>query len=304
MAHFDTSPNTTLCATMAKEQDFTNYSPIIQRDAPCRPQHRSVETLYTMMAQDADYSCCRDYLCNDSSCSIDVPKEISGRRITADDRTKIVDWCYSLIDLCRLSRESVGMAMDIVDRFMSNPSRPLTNVGKRVSPSFSHQEILHNRNIYQLVAVSALYIAIKINERVIFSSDELSAVCRGMYTRESIEAMERTILHCLSWRVSAPTPLQVGSVVFELMIAEVQEANSSVMDAEWLESIQEEFTYQTEIAVRDYQLAIQRPSTLAFMALLNAIEFHRKVDCCDQEELLLKALGSILRRVKSMTSDV
>jgi hypothetical protein len=285
------------------DQDFTNYSPVIcPRDARRRPQH-SVDTLYIMMAQDVDYSC-RDYLRDDNSRGTDVPNEItatSGRKITEDDRTKIVDWCYSLIDLCQLSRESVAMAMNIVDRFMSNPRRP--PFGNGVSPSFSHQDILHDRNMYQLVAVSALYIAIKMNERVVFSSNELSAICRGIYSRESIEAMERTILHCLSWRVSAPTALQVGSVIFELIIAEVLEANVSVMDAERLESIQEELTYQTEIAVRDYQLAVQRPSTIAFMALLNAIEVDRKVNHCEQE-LLLKALGNILLHVKSLTSHV
>jgi hypothetical protein len=302
MMPFSIFPDYT-CTAMAMDQDFTHHSSVnCPSDAPLwrRSQH-SVHTLYTMMAQEVNYTC-SDYLRDDNLRSIEVPKEITdttGLTVTEDDRKKIVDWCYSLVDLCQLSRESVAMAMNIVDRFMSKPSQP--HVGNGISPSFSHQEILHDRNMYQLLAVSALYIAIKMNERVVLSSDRLSAVCRGIYTRESIEAMERTILSCLSWRVSAPTALQVGSIIFELMIAEAQEAIGSVMDAERFESIQEELTYQTEIAVRDYLLAVQRPSTVAFMAILNSIAKHRKGNRCEEEEHLLKALGNILLHVESMT---
>jgi hypothetical protein len=43
--------------------------------------------------------------------------------------------------------------------------------------------------MYQLLVVSALYIAIKINERVIFSAENLAAVSQGIYSAENIEAM-------------------------------------------------------------------------------------------------------------------
>jgi hypothetical protein len=269
-------------------------------DASSNTEH-TVDTLYVMMAQDFTKDSCCDYLHhvdNDDG----VPNEFSVigcYRITEDDRTKIVDWCYSVIDSCQLNRESVAMAMNIVDRFMSNPRRVS---GNGISPRFSRREIHHDRVKYQLLAVSALYIAIKVNERVVLSSEELAAVSRGIYSKESIEAMECTILDCLSWRVCVPTALQVGNVIFELMIAKVKEANISIMACR-IESIREELAYQTEIAVRDYQLALQRPSTVAFMAIMNAIEIERKVNDCEKE-VLFKALAEILIHVKSLTSDV
>ena len=272
-------------------------------DATCTPQH-SVDSLYTMIMQEVAYSCC-DYLYNEDN-SNEVRDEFPNgcdapicQKITKDDRSKIVDWCYDVIDLCQLDRESVAIAMNIVDRFMSNPC-PLPS--SEISPHFSHREILYDRNRYQLLVVSALYIAIKVNERVIFSSEKLAAASRGLYSKESIEAMERTILACLHWKVSVPTAFQVGYVTFELMKAKAQEAHV-VMDVRRWEFIQEELRYQTEIAVRDYQLAVQRPSTVAILAIMNAIEIDQTNNDVESY-LLFKALVEILEHVKSLTYDV
>ena len=273
-------------------------------DATCAPQH-SVDSLYTMMMQDVAYSC-SDYIYNDDNSNEvsddEKPSECAVpicQKITADDRTKIVDWCYDIIDMCQLDRESVAIAMNIVDRFMSNPCRLPSS---EISPDFSHREILYDRNKYQLLVVSALYIAIKVNERVIFSSEKLAAASRWLYSKESIEAMERTILACLHWKVSVPTAFQVGYVTFELMKAKAQEAHV-VMDVKRWEFIQEELRYQTEIAVRDYQLAVQRPSTVAILAIMNAIEIDQTNNDVESY-LLFKALVEILEHVKSLTYDV
>ncbi|KAL3822653.1 hypothetical protein ACHAXA_001806 [Cyclostephanos tholiformis] len=253
-----------------------------------------------MMAQEVSHSCC-NYLYNDDSSNNDLDeyKYLICLKITADDRSKIVDWCYCIIEMCQLDRESVTIAMNIVDRFMSNPCRRPSN---GIFTHFSHKEILYDRIKYQLLAVSALYIAIKVNEQVTFSSEKLAVMSRGIYSKENIEAMERTILECLSWRVCAPTALQVGSVILELMIIKVQEVDVSIMDVRRWESIRDKLALQTEIAVRDYQLAVQQPSTVAFMALLNAIKIDRNVNDCEQE-LLLNCLLDTLLQVKRLSSD-
>ena len=254
-----------------------------------------------MMEQEVAHSCC-NYLYNDDS-SNEAPDTCIApicHRITEDDRSKIVDWCYSIIDLCQLKKESVAMTMNIVDRFMSNPRR-LPSIG--ISQHFSHHDILHDRIKYQFLAVSALYISVKVNEQVTLSSGKLAAMSRGVYSKENIEAMERTILECLSWRVCAPTAFQVGSVILELMIAKVQVADVSAMDVRSWESIRQELSYQTVLAVRDYQLSLQPPSTVAFMAIINAIEIDRKVNGC-MRELLMRVLIDILQQVNSLAHDV
>jgi hypothetical protein len=156
--------------------------------------------------------------------------------------------------------------------------------------------------MYQLLAVSALYIAIKIDGQVIFSSRTLAALSQGTYSVENIEAMERTILYCLSWRVCAPTAIQVGYAILELMMYQVREDSATVVKISRWESIREELAVQTEDAVRDYQLATQSPSIVAFMAIWNAIENVQKVND-GEHNILSKALLNILVEVKRLTTE-
>lgn len=79
----------------------------------------------------------------------------TGRRITENDRIKIVDWCYSLIDHCEFNRETVAIAIELTDRYLS-----------QASSSASTCRALQDRNHFQLVAMTALYIAIKTNEKL------------------------------------------------------------------------------------------------------------------------------------------
>jgi hypothetical protein len=57
----------------------------------------------------------------------------------AEDRAQIVDWFYSLIDLCQLARLNVVVAMSLADRFVSNPNRLHTSTSLFTPSSFSPQ---------------------------------------------------------------------------------------------------------------------------------------------------------------------
>lgn len=90
--------------------------------------------------------------------------------------------------------------------------------------------------------------------------------------------------------------------ILELMMYQVQKANTTFVDGGRLESIRQELAFQTENAVRDYQLTTQHPSTVAFMAILNAIEIDQHAK--DGENLLLcKALINIFAEVKSLPTQ-
>ena len=178
------------------------------------------DVLYAMIKQEITHSC-GDYLNDGEDEDCISEKQLisndhasgSGQKLTAEDREQIVDWCYGVIDVLQLARSNVAVAMSIADRFMSNPNRLLIN---QFTPYlFSPQEIMYDRTMFQLLAVSALYIAIKINEQVIFSAEKFAEATHGMYTVEEIEAMERAILDCLAWKVSAPTALEVGYIVLD-----------------------------------------------------------------------------------------
>jgi len=257
-------------------------------------QQLKIDVLCAMMGQEVTHFC-RDYLNDDEDCTSNNDHEDgSSHKLAAEDREQIVDWCYSLVDLLQLARSNVAMAMNIADRFMSNPNRLL--VCQFTPFLLSPQEIMYDRTMFQLLTVSALYTAIKINEQVIFSVEQCAKATHGMYTVKDIEAMEGAILECLSWKVSTPTALEVGYIVLELVTPQVQDV--SELNNELMGSIVEDLAFQTESAVRDYHLATQRTSTLAIMALLNAIKYNGKMSTIVRQHYL-NALLNVLEQCKT-----
>ena len=186
--------------------------------------------------------------------------------ITADERTKVVDWCYSLVDHCRCSRETVASAMELVDRFLSTSKFSNSTDASRVS-----DEALRDQCKFQLLAVTALYISIKVYEEVSISSDLFSKMCRNIYTAEEIEDMEHTLLIGLSWRCQATTAHQVGLYILSLLLPYVSE----IPEVTW-GFLMDEVKDLTELAVRDYYFSNVRASTIALAALLNVV--HNTTD--------------------------
>eukprot|EP00984_Skeletonema_dohrnii_P006384 scaffold2282_cov77-Skeletonema_dohrnii-CCMP3373.AAC.8 len=127
--------------------------------------------------------------------------------ITADDRKKLVDWCYHFVDHCQLSRVTVASAMEMVDRFLSTKSTitSISNSADAGAVRAVSEEALRDQSKFQLLTVTSLYVAIKVNERVAISSDLFAEMCSQEYTTAEIEDMERVLLSGLSWRCHAPT---------------------------------------------------------------------------------------------------
>ena len=178
--------------------------------------------------------------------------------VTADDRERLVDWCYGFVEHCQFSTETVASAMEMVDRFLSTPSNSVN--AARVC-----DEALRDRTKFQLVTIAALYISIKINERVVLTSDELSAICGHSYTAKEIEEMEHTLLCGLSWRCYAPTAQQVGLSFLSLVFPHID-----IPEMIW-SFILYEMTYLIELAVQDYYFSTQRRSTVALAAIFNVM---------------------------------
>jgi len=178
--------------------------------------------------------------------------------ISADDREKIVDWCYAVVDHCQLSRETVASAMDMVDRFLSMPSIS-------VDAAQFRDEALRSQSEFQLLAIAALYSSIKVHERVALSSDLFAEICSRAYTAEEIEDVERILLRGLSWRCHTPTAYQIGLAILSLLLPYVD-----IPEVTWGFLI-DEMKYLTELAVRDYYFAFERTSTIALAAIFNVI---------------------------------
>ena len=238
------------------------------------------ETLSVMMHQEQTTYRCKDYIHSSGvHHHSKATAPFSSRPLTAADRIKVVDWYYGVVDHCEFDRETVSIAMEMVDRFLS-----VASSSKSSNECVLAQDILcGDRGTYQLVAMSALYIAIKTKEQVAFGSDAFAVLSRGMYTAQEIEAMEMTILRTLSWRVNAPTSVQVANHILSLILPRC----GHIRESTW-EVILDEVRYQTEIAVRDYYFVTQRPSTVAMAAIINALD---SVSCHDRQVVLKAMLG-------------
>ena len=108
--------------------------------------------------------------------------------VNATCRRLMIDWCFTVIDAFRLNRDTVGMAMSIVDRYLSS------NKGK------SYEARICTK-IFQRSVITSLYMAIKIHEPTVLGLPLLVKLCRGVYTESEIIATELDILSALEWRV-------------------------------------------------------------------------------------------------------
>jgi hypothetical protein len=217
------------------------------------------ESLSAMMQKEQAVYQCDDYL--------HAPATL----ITESDRLKIVDWCYGVIDHCKFDRETVAIAMDMVDRFLSKPSSAAALVRR-------------DRKQFQLLAVAALYIAIKTNERVSFGSDQFAALSGGIYATEDIEDMELIILEGLEWRVCAPTSAQMAHHILSLALPHVD-----LRESTW-GLVLDEVRFQTEHAVRDYYFCLRRPSTVAMAGIFNTLDQLENED----RQAVLRALMFVM----------
>jgi hypothetical protein len=127
-------------------------------------------------------------------------------QIDASSRKAMVDWCFIVCDSFELSRETVCIAMSILDRYLSSGN------GKSA-------EALESKQKFQLATIVAFYTAVKMNESTQIGIAMLMKLCRGYYTESVIYAMELEILSALQWRVylSATTPMEYVRQFLELL---------------------------------------------------------------------------------------
>lgn len=130
--------------------------------------------------------------------------------VDAACRKAMVDWCFIVADSFEdLHRETVSIAMSIVDRYLSS--------GKGRST-----EALHGRKCrqtFQLAVIASFYLAVKLHEPFIISMEMLLKLCRGYYTESMMTAMEQDILSSLDWRISlsTTTPMEYVRQFLELL---------------------------------------------------------------------------------------
>ena len=144
------------------------------------------------------------------------------------------------------------MAMNYLDRYLSTR--------------------LVNRRIFQLAAMTALYLAIKLFEPGKLRMSSLIDLSRGYFLAEHIVTMEDSMLQSLKWHVHPATPFAFVRDFMRLVSGDISPRARH--------DVNELARFMTELSVCDYWFVTKKPSSIALASLINAIELQgpRKVD--------------------------
>ena len=236
----------------------------------------ALETLAAMRHQEDSGYATRDFLHQQEQADV-VPHAALHDAIDVDCRNKMCEWCYQIVEFCKLGGDAVEIAMSYLDRFL------LTKVGAAA---------LHDRNLYQLASMTTLYTAIKVHESQALSPSAVSQLSRGAYTTEQIEQMEATILSALEWRMNPPTALSFVREFLKLI-------PEDSLSKQACETALETTKFQTELSVSDYKLIATPKSTIAYCSLMNALESTGVVD-----KTVLSHIGFILAQSIGLNSSI
>ena len=125
-----------------------------------------------------------------------------------------------------------------------------------------------DRKEYQLVAMTCLYLAIKIHEPKMMDAETISSLSRGVHTGQDILARERELLTSLRCKVNDVTPLHFTSRMLNLLPQDLPESRKKALHELCEASLQE----QILLAIEDYGFVIVRRSSIAIAAMINSLK--------------------------------
>jgi len=197
-------------------------------------------------------------------------KKVAQRR--AKCRAAMVNWCITVVDYLEFERDTVATALSYLDRFLETD-------GGRACLTTPRQ--------FKIAGMTCLYTAIKAHEPEAIEPDLVVELSGDLCSVNDIEAMERTILKSINWRVNPPTALsfcrQLVTCIPSCLVS--LQDKSSLLDLAQV---------QTELAVSEPRLITTPPSILALACIYNALESkHSEMETLDDlSRLFSVALSS------------
>mmetsp|Transcript_7015 Transcript_7015/g.12288 ORF Transcript_7015/g.12288 Transcript_7015/m.12288 type:complete len:202 (-) Transcript_7015:348-953(-) len=112
-------------------------------------------------------------------------------------RDNIIEWKYQVVDRFDLDREIVSISTFYLDKYLS----------------------MHyvDKELFQLVAMTSIYLAIKINSPKKMTPRSIASAVNGLISAKHIEEMELSIMKCLSWHLYPPTSVAFIENFFPLI---------------------------------------------------------------------------------------
>lgn len=188
-----------------------------------------------------------------------------GRIADEQCRYLMVEWCFSVVDFCKYNRSTVHSAMNCLDRYLAKRS-----------------DMLDDKRAFQLIVMTCFYTAVKIHESVALNPSMIAQLSKGVYTEQEVKTAENDILMTLSWRVNPPTTTSFAMSYLKLF----PESQSSV-------EVQDIINRQLDYAVKDSCFLGTDASTIAFAAVMNAVEqLDDPISVCKEAGFVMcEALG-------------
>jgi hypothetical protein len=190
-----------------------------------------------------------------------------------------------------------------------------------VSPALCLVDIIQ---LFQLVAMSSIYLAIKIHSPKKVTMRSIASTGNGLITVKHIEAMELSIIETLNWHLFPPTCVSFIENFYPLLSSSTSSTTSTASDhdlyhsssynndARLIDSL--EFSrFLAELSVCAYPFVSVKPSSIAIAAILYSMEYFGLPDqlrhafqsdvseaSLDVNSPEVQACGKLLRRVYTL----
>ena len=119
-----------------------------------------------------------------------------------------------------------------------------------------------NDTLVQLVAMTCLYIAVKVHCSKKISPECMVALSRGSFQQDQVVKMERIVLRGLNWHLNPATSHLFLEIFF----------STSTYDDDAMTEIKETACYLLELAVCDSFFINVKPSSISRAAILAAVD--------------------------------
>mmetsp|Transcript_352 Transcript_352/g.672 ORF Transcript_352/g.672 Transcript_352/m.672 type:complete len:310 (-) Transcript_352:144-1073(-) len=195
------------------------------------------EIVARMCRQEATTYRRSDYLTMDPTLEVEV----------ADGtwRQRIIEWMYGVVDHCSLRRDSVGVAAIFLDLCVE-------------------RNLVESRQEFQLAAMTALQLAIKLYDSTMVKLDSMVKLGRGQFQIQDVVEMESKLLAALQWRGHPPTSLCFLRQYLQLVPSSVSSMTKYMLS--------EVTRFIAEISVCLYKFVKYPPSAVAYATLVTAME--------------------------------
>ena len=247
------------------------------------------------------------------------------------DRTKMCDWYYEMSEFLKIDRATASRSLTLLDRFMAIPihqiagSASLNSLGDGYNIAGVVVAASQNRDEYQLVALTALFLAIKLFERLNIQPEHVSYLSRGRYTSDEVIKMEMIMLAALEWKVCTADKADYVDAFLNVMFPNKinHQINSSSCcweedkavgcsrttgssnsnDDLLLSGLKDLANLQIQLSDFESSFSTQSQSLVAFAAVINAFEMKKdKISNLDQH-MFLESVQHLMRKMYPLNAS-